>query len=99
MSIFSPLTSYGFNIQNLLAIVGGVLGTTALVHVLPYIIDKYGIRRYPGPLLARFSTAWLASVAFRGRIIVAVHDLHQRHGVYYRLYNIHSNSRADNIHL
>ena len=74
------LTSLTFDAHNFLAVAGGIIGSTAIVHILFYFFDKQGIRRYPGPLLARLSYTWLGWIAVRGKVITAVHDAHKKYG-------------------
>lgn len=52
----------------------------ALVHVVPWLFDPHGIRSYPGPLLAKFSDAWLGWVAAQGHRSEVVHELHKKYG-------------------
>ncbi|EMD34717.1 hypothetical protein CERSUDRAFT_116910 [Gelatoporia subvermispora B] len=57
----------------------------ALVHVVPWLLDPHGIRSYPGPLLAKFSDAWLGWVAAQGHRSEVVHELHKKYGTFVRL--------------
>ena len=60
-----------------------------VIWVLPYLVDKYGLRRYPGPLLAKVSAVWLSSKAHRGATCSAVHAMHEKFGKYlYPIYNL-----------
>ncbi len=80
MSILDSLTTYGFGPRAFFTVAGAVIGAAALVHILSYLIDRHGIRRYPGPLLARLSNAWLASIAVQGKVNVAIHEAHEKYG-------------------
>ncbi|KAE9408932.1 cytochrome P450 [Gymnopus androsaceus JB14] len=56
-----------------------------LFHFIPWIIDAYGIRSYPGPLLAKLSDFWLGWVAFRGHRSEIIHELHRKLGPIVRI--------------
>jgi len=56
-----------------------------LAHVVPYFYDPHGIRRYPGPFIAKFSDVWLGLVAKNGHRSEVVHMIHQKHGPFVRL--------------
>ncbi|KAK0203125.1 cytochrome P450 monooxygenase [Desarmillaria ectypa] len=62
-----------------------VIVLAVLVHLVPYLIDSHRLRSYPGPLVAKFSDAWLASVAYQGRRSEVVHDLHRKYGPFVRI--------------
>lgn len=49
-------------------------------HVVLWLADPYKIRSYPGPLLAKFSDAWLGYTAAQGHRSEVVHTLHKQHG-------------------
>lgn len=51
-----------------------------LSHVLAYILDPQGIRSVPGPLLAKFSDAWLGWTSGHGHRSEIVHELHKKYG-------------------
>ena len=53
-----------------------------LAWVIPFLADRYGLTRYPGPLLAKFSTLWLSSKAYKGTTSTTVHALHQKYGAF-----------------
>lgn len=63
------------------AVLAFCVGLVVLTHAIPYIIDSKRIRSYPGPLLAKFSDAWLGQLAARGIINVAIHEAHIKHGM------------------
>jgi benzoate 4-monooxygenase len=51
-----------------------------LVHTVPYLVDPHGFRSYPGPFWAKFSDAWLGSVAASGHRSEVVHAMHRKYG-------------------
>ncbi|EKM51941.1 uncharacterized protein PHACADRAFT_101826 [Phanerochaete carnosa HHB-10118-sp] len=57
--------------------------------MIPFLVDKYGLRGYPGPLVAKFSSLWLASKAHKGKTTSAVHALHQKYGPFVRISSKH----------
>ncbi|KAF4618517.1 hypothetical protein D9613_010014 [Agrocybe pediades] len=59
--------------------------TFILVHALPYLIDPHGIRRFPGPLIAKFSDIWLGVVCKNGHRSEIVHEMHKKYGPFVRL--------------
>ena len=63
-------------------IVSLLLTGTALVHIVPYLLDSYGIRAnaIPGPLWAKFTDARLGWVAIKGHRSEVVHAQHQKLG-------------------
>ncbi|KAI0337453.1 cytochrome P450 monooxygenase [Trametopsis cervina] len=67
------------------AIILALAGVVALVHFVPYFLDRHNIRRYPGPLLASLSDGWLSWIAVRGTINVAIADEHAKHGKFVRI--------------
>ncbi|KAK0501634.1 cytochrome P450 monooxygenase [Armillaria luteobubalina] len=56
-----------------------------LVHLVPYLTDSNRLRSYPGPLIAKFSDAWLAYVSHQGRRSEIIHDLHRKYGPFVRI--------------
>ncbi|KAF7325708.1 Cytochrome P450 monooxygenase [Mycena kentingensis (nom. inval.)] len=54
-------------------------------HIALYFIDPYGIRRYPGPFLAKFSDAWLGYIAPQGHRSEVIHELHLKYGPFVRI--------------
>ncbi|KAK0466868.1 cytochrome P450 monooxygenase [Desarmillaria tabescens] len=62
-----------------------VVALVVLVHLVPYLIDSHRLRSYPGPLLAKFSDAWLAYVAYQGHRSEVVYDLHRKYGPFVRI--------------
>lgn len=62
-----------------------ILASSALVvvllHLIPYLVDRYKLRAFPGPLGAKFSDAWLGVVSYHGHRSEVVHQLHLKHGM------------------
>ncbi|KAK0501635.1 cytochrome P450 monooxygenase [Armillaria luteobubalina] len=65
--------------------IAAVTALVVLVHLVPYLIDSYRLRSYPGPLIAKFSDAWLAYVVHQGHRSEVIHDLHRKHGPFVRI--------------
>jgi benzoate 4-monooxygenase len=68
--------------------VGVLVGLCAAVlalHVVPWLVDPYGIRDVPGPFLAKFSDLWLGRVAALGHRSEVVHKLHAMYGPLVRI--------------
>ncbi|KAK0434863.1 cytochrome P450 monooxygenase [Desarmillaria tabescens] len=81
---------------NLTLIVSSGLTIALLVHLVPYLVDSHGLRSYPGPLVAKFSDAWLGCVSYKGHRSEIIHDLHMRYGSFVRIAPNHiSVARAD----
>lgn len=78
-----PMTIIANAIQQLdvYALAAAAVGAIVLGHIIPYLADPHGIRSYPGPLLAKFSDAWLGWVASNGHRSEVVHQLHKKHGM------------------
>ncbi|KAJ7609928.1 cytochrome P450 monooxygenase [Roridomyces roridus] len=56
-----------------------------LSHVLLFVIDPYGIRKHPGPVIARYSHIWLAVISQRGHRSEVIHAMHKRYGPFLRI--------------
>ncbi|KAK0430680.1 cytochrome P450 monooxygenase [Armillaria borealis] len=85
---------------NLQTVVAAGLALVILVHLVPYLIDSHGLRSYPGPLVAKFSDAWLGCVSYKGHRSEVIHDLHMKYGSFVRLAPNHiSVARADALSL
>lgn len=52
-----------------------------LAHVIPWLLDPHGIRKYPGPFLAKFSDIWLGYVSKKGHRSEVVHEIHRKYGM------------------
>ncbi|KAF7360600.1 Cytochrome P450 monooxygenase [Mycena venus] len=59
--------------------------TVVLVHLAIYLVDPYGIRKYPGPFLAKFTDAWLGYVSQQGHRSEVIHDMHLKYGPFVRI--------------
>lgn len=70
---------------DLLMVVATVLVLVVLVHLVPYLVDFHSLRSYPGPLIAKFSDAWLGYVSYKGHRSEVVHNLHMKYGPFVRL--------------
>ena len=60
-----------------------VLASAAFVlgHLVPYLFDAHGLRKYPGPFLAKFSDLWLGYISKNGHRSEIVHEMHQKYGL------------------
>lgn len=56
-----------------------------VIHLAPWLIDPHGIRGIPGPLIAKFSDAWLGWAAAGGHRSEVVHEIHKKYGPVVRL--------------
>ncbi|KAJ7038031.1 cytochrome P450 monooxygenase [Mycena alexandri] len=56
-----------------------------LVHLAIYLVDPYGIRKYPGPFLAKFSDAWLGWISQQGHRSEVIHEMHLKYGPFVRI--------------
>lgn len=62
-----------------------VIAVALLSVVLPYVLDPYGFRKYPGPFPAALSKLWIARQAGNGNRYEVVHDQHKKHGKFVRI--------------
>ncbi|KAJ7065052.1 cytochrome P450 monooxygenase [Mycena amicta] len=76
-SYFEPCT--------LLAAAVAVPAVVVGIHLALYVLDPYGIRRYPGPFLAKFSDAWLGYVSQQGHRSEKIHEMHLKYGPFVRI--------------
>lgn len=58
-----------------------LLAFAFLAHVVPFALDKFGLRQYPGPLLAKLSDIWLGWYTAHGKINQAVWNAHRAYGM------------------
>ncbi|PCH44249.1 cytochrome P450 monooxygenase [Wolfiporia cocos MD-104 SS10] len=65
-----------------LALIPAVLTT---VYIVPYLLDPLGLRTFPGPIFAKFTSGWLPWVVSQNRWSVAVDSLHRKYGIFVRL--------------
>ncbi|CEL62204.1 hypothetical protein RSOLAG1IB_10286 [Rhizoctonia solani AG-1 IB] len=65
---------------------GILLGMLILIfYVVPYLLDPYHYRRFPGPPLAGFTNWWMSRVVRTGHHSEIVQQLHARYGTFARL--------------
>ncbi|KAJ7258960.1 cytochrome P450 [Mycena rebaudengoi] len=72
-------------LQFFVATLLGLPSTIILIHIIVYFVDPYGIRQYPGPLLAKLTSAWLSWVAQKGHRSEVIHELHRKYGPFIRI--------------
>ncbi|KAJ7754164.1 cytochrome P450 monooxygenase [Mycena maculata] len=53
--------------------------------LVPYFRDPYHLRKYPGPILAKISYAWLLWVGISGRRSQIIHKIHKKYGPIIRI--------------
>ncbi|KAJ7463301.1 cytochrome P450 monooxygenase [Mycena latifolia] len=70
---------------NLITVLLGVPAFVVVIHLTIYLVDPFGIRKYPGPFLAKFSDAWLGWVSCQGHRSEVIHDLHKKYGPFMRI--------------
>ncbi|KIP10209.1 hypothetical protein PHLGIDRAFT_499161 [Phlebiopsis gigantea 11061_1 CR5-6] len=56
-----------------------------LAYIVPLLSDRHGLRKYPGPFLAKVTNMWFARMVMNGDGISSVHKLHEKHGRFVRL--------------
>jgi hypothetical protein len=56
--------------------------SVVFVHVIPYLLDPYHIRKHPGPFFAKFTDAWLGMVCKDGHRSEVVHQMHLKYGAW-----------------
>ncbi|KAJ6570988.1 cytochrome P450 monooxygenase [Mycena vulgaris] len=72
-------------LPSLLPVVAAVPAVLVLVHLAIYLVDPYGIRKYPGPFLAKFSDAWLGWISQQGHRSEVIHEMHLKYGPFVRI--------------
>ncbi|KAJ7891685.1 cytochrome P450 [Mycena olivaceomarginata] len=72
-------------LQFFVATLLGFPSAIVLIHIIIYFVDPYGIRQYPGPFLAKLTSAWLGWVAQQGHRSEVVHKLHRKYGPFVRI--------------
>ncbi|KAJ7095518.1 cytochrome P450 [Mycena epipterygia] len=72
-------------LQFFVATLLGLPAAIVLIHIIIYFVDPYGIRQYPGPFLAKLTSAWLGWVAQQGHRSEVVHELHRKYGPFIRI--------------
>ncbi|KAJ7640704.1 cytochrome P450 monooxygenase [Mycena polygramma] len=56
-----------------------------IIHLAIYLVDPYGIRKYPGPFLAKFTDAWLGWISQQGHRSEVIHEMHLKYGPFVRI--------------
>ena len=74
------LPSLGFDLGYPATIACSIGFVVLAVHLVPYVLDRDGIRSIPGPWLAKFTDAWLGRVAARGHKSDVIRELHRQYG-------------------
>ncbi|KAJ7728145.1 cytochrome P450 monooxygenase [Mycena maculata] len=69
----------------ILAALVGLIAAVVCIHVAIFIIDPFGIRKYPGPVLAKFSDIWLGWVSQQGHRSEVIHLMHKKYGPFLRI--------------
>lgn len=67
---------------NVVTLVAFVPTIILLSYILNFIVDPLGIKSIPGPLLAKFTDAWLGWTSKEGHRSEIVHELHKEHGTH-----------------
>jgi benzoate 4-monooxygenase len=71
---------FGFDVGHSTTIIYAIALVVLIVHLVPYVVDRRGIKSIPGPWLAKFTDAWLGRVAARGHKSDVVRELHRQYG-------------------
>ena len=72
--------SFGFDVGYSTTIAGAIILVVLAVHLVPYVVDRRGMRSIPGPWLAKFSDAWLGRISARGHKSDVIRELHRQYG-------------------
>ncbi|KAJ7238281.1 cytochrome P450 monooxygenase [Mycena haematopus] len=64
---------------------GWALFAVVLALFGPYLWDPYRIRKYPGPVLAKFTYGWLLWIGMSRRRSEIIHDMHKKYGSIIRI--------------
>ncbi|PBL02712.1 cytochrome P450 [Armillaria gallica] len=72
-------------ISTALSFVGKALFVLVAVHIYAYWVDRYDLRRYPGPFLAKFSYLWLVWTGWTLRRSQILHEMHRKYGPIVRI--------------
>lgn len=70
-------------ISTALSFIGKALFVLVAVHIYAYWVDRYDLRRYPGPFLAKFSYLWLVWTGWTLRRSQILHEMHRKYGVFF----------------
>ncbi|KAK0482061.1 cytochrome P450 monooxygenase [Armillaria luteobubalina] len=68
-----------------LSFIGKTLFVLVAVHVYVYWLDRYDLRRYPGPFLAKVSYIWLVWTGCTLRRSQILHEMHRKYGPIVRI--------------
>ncbi|KAJ7112867.1 cytochrome P450 [Mycena crocata] len=68
-----------FNLWGLGAL--SIVITCCVYLLVPYFYDPYGIRKYPGPFLAKFSYAWILWIGITRKRSQKIHEAHEKYGI------------------
>ena len=74
------LPFFGLDIGYSAAIACAIPLVVVAVHLVPYLVDRHGMRSIPGPWLAKFTDVWLGRVAARGHRSDVIRELHRKYG-------------------
>ncbi|KAL7006345.1 hypothetical protein EMMF5_003998 [Cystobasidiomycetes sp. EMM_F5] len=66
-------------------LVGILVAGILLVHIVPFFLDPYGLRKYPAPGLAAFTDFWLVYQTRLGRRFQVLDEAHRKYGKYVRI--------------
>lgn len=83
------------SVANLILSPWAVLTALLIYYLHPYFVTYGYLRGIPGPLVARFSNAWLFSTARRGKRFWLVHQAHQKYGQVIRVQPNHVSINHD----
>lgn len=67
------LTAWEFVLRGLLLVAG--------INVYVYFVDRYSLRRYPGPFFAKFSYGWMFFTGLTFRRSEIVYQMHKQYGM------------------
>ncbi|PCH44234.1 cytochrome P450 monooxygenase pc-bph [Wolfiporia cocos MD-104 SS10] len=86
MPLLASITAYALDYMCMptfwLALIPAVLTT---VYIVPYLLDPLGLRTFPGPIFAKFTSGWLPWVISQNRWSAIVDSLHRKDGIFVRL--------------
>ncbi|KAG7449472.1 cytochrome P450 [Guyanagaster necrorhizus] len=66
-------------------LIGKVVFVLVALNVYAYWMDRYSLRRYPGPFLAKFSYLWLVCTGWTLRRSQILHEMHRKYGPVVRI--------------
>jgi len=68
-----------------LKLLGLAVAGILLIHLVPYYLDPYGLRKYPAPGLAAYTDFWLVYHTRYGRRFAILDEAHKKYGKYVRI--------------